>query len=104
MEIERIYLPRVQNALLTEVKRMIKDAESVGYNRAVQNLSFVNPELVAVISQMHRRTAKQYGNEVNRHLTRRRPQKFCNACGDIITQEGLLAAMLQAASLRWCHL
>jgi hypothetical protein len=79
MEIERIYLPRVQNALLSEVKRMIKDAEIVGYNRAVQNLSFVNPELVQVISQMHRRTAKQYGNEVNRHLTRTQKFSFFNA-------------------------
>jgi hypothetical protein len=79
MEIERIYTPRVQGALNSEVRKLVRDAESVGFPRAVANMSFVNDELVQVIASLHKRTAKQYGLEVNRHLTRTQKFSFFNA-------------------------
>ena len=79
MEIEKIYLPRVQAALNSEVRKLVKDAETVGFQSAVANLSFVNDELVSVIASLHKRTAKQYGMEVNRYLTRTQKLSFFNA-------------------------
>ena len=76
---EKKYLPRVLKALEGEAKRFIAEAERVGFQSAFRTFGLVNPQLLAVINQMHKEVGTKFGKDVNRYLTRTQKISFFNA-------------------------
>lgn len=76
---EKKYLPRILKALEGEAKRFIAEAERVGFQTAFRSFGLVNPQLLAVIEQMHKEVGLKFGKDVNRYLTRTQKISFFNA-------------------------
>jgi hypothetical protein len=73
------FLPRVQKALTDEAKRLIREAEDVGFQQAYRSLKLVNEQLLTAVNQMHKQVANEFGMMVNRELKKGQKISFFNA-------------------------
>jgi hypothetical protein len=73
------FLPRVQKALTEEAKRLIREAEDVGFQQAYRSLKLVNEQLLTAVNQMHKQVANEFGMMVNRELKKGQKIRFFNA-------------------------
>lgn len=88
------FLPRVQKALTDEAKRLIKEAEDVGFQQAYRSLKLVNEQLLSTVNLMHKQVANEFGMMVNRELKKGQKIGFFNAnfllaITEILTRQAL---------------
>jgi hypothetical protein len=69
----------VQKALTDEAKRLIREAEDVGFQQAYRSLKLVNEQLLTAVNQMHKQVANEFGMMVNRELNKGQKISFFNA-------------------------
>ena len=72
-------LQRIQRALTKQADQFIAEAERIGYDRAFQQFTLLNEDLLNVISKLHKSVAMEFGRLTNQQLKRGQKVSFFNA-------------------------
>ena len=72
-------VPRVQRALTKQAEQFIAEAERIGYDRAFQQFTLLNEDLLNVVSKLHKSVAMEFGRLTNQQLKRGQKVSFFNA-------------------------
>lgn len=72
-------VPRVQRALTKQAEQFIAEAERIGFDRAFQQFTLLNEDLLNVVSKLHKSVAMEFGRLTNQQLKRGQKVSFFNA-------------------------
>lgn len=97
-------VPRVQRALTKQAEQFISEAERIGFDRAFQQFTLLNEDLLNVVSKLHKSVAMEFGRLTNQQLKRGQKVSFFNAnfllnITELLTRQALdLLSLIEATT------